>query len=162
MERLFESRGGPKYCWCMVWRTMPAASRSDSRSKKEALQSVVRRGTPIGILAYLDDEPVSWCSVAPRDSYRDLGGPSDAHGGVWSIVCLFVTRRLRGKGMTRQLIGAAVEYARRQGAAVIEAYPVDPDSPSYRFMGLVGTFESMGFRKVGRAGTRRYVVRLPL
>ena len=22
-ERLFESRGGPKACWCMVWRATP-------------------------------------------------------------------------------------------------------------------------------------------
>ena len=162
LERLFESRGGPKYCWCMVWRSMPGASRGDRHAKKEALRSVVRQGTPIGILGYLYGEPVAWCSVAPRDSYRNLGGPTDGPGSVWSIACFFVSRRLRGKGMTRLLIGAAVEHARRGGAAVIEAYPVEPDSPSYRFMGLVGTFESMGFRDVGRAGSRRHVVRLSL
>ena len=141
---------------------MPGASRSDRSAKKEALRSVVQQGTPIGILGYLDGEPVAWCSVAPRDSYRNLGGPAEASGSVWSIVCFFVTRRLRGKGMTRRLIEAAVEQTRERGAAVVEAYPVDPDSPSYRFMGLVETFESMGFREVGRAGTRRHVVRLSL
>ncbi|MBM3517300.1 MAG: hypothetical protein FJX56_05325 [Alphaproteobacteria bacterium] len=25
LERLLEGRGGPKTCWCMTWRTMPAA-----------------------------------------------------------------------------------------------------------------------------------------
>ena len=64
--------------------------------------------------------------------------------------------------MTRRLIAAAVEHARRMGAAVVEAYPVEPDSPSYRFMGLVGTFEAIGFIPVGRAGTRRHVMRLAL
>ena len=24
LERLFEARGGPKNCWCMVWRAKPA------------------------------------------------------------------------------------------------------------------------------------------
>ena len=48
------------------------------------------------------------------------------------------------------------------GAAVVEAYPVEPDSSSYRFMGLVGTFEAIGFIPVGRAGTRRHVMRLAL
>ena len=163
LERLFESRGGPKYCWCMVWRAMPGrASRTNRQAKKEALRGVVRQGTPIGILGYLDGEPVAWCSVAPRDSYRNLGGPADAPGTIWSIVCFFVTRRLRGKGVTRRLIGVAVEHARDRGAAAVEAYPVDPESPSYRFMGLVGTFEAMGFREVGRAGIRRHVVRLTL
>ena len=51
------------------------------------------------------------------------------------------------------------EEHRRAARRVVEAYPVDPDSPSYRFMGFVGTFDAMGFERAGRAGTRRYVVR---
>ena len=42
----------------------------------------------------------------------------------------------------------------------VEAYPVDPDSPSFRFMGWVSVFKAAGFREVGRAGTRRHVMRL--
>ncbi len=45
--------------------------------------------------------------------------------------------------MTKRLIGAAVDHARERGAAEVEAYPVDPDSPSYRFMGYVSSFEAM-------------------
>ena len=163
LERLFEARGGPHYCWCMALRPMPkGASRSDNSAKKQALRAAVRQGTPVGILGYLDGEPVGWCSIAPRDSYRNLGGPEECPGSVWSIACFFVPRRFRGQGMTRGLIAAAVEHARRKGAEVVEAYPVDPDSPSYRFMGLVGPFEAMGFKAVGRAGTRRHVMRLIL
>ncbi|WP_199728828.1 hypothetical protein [Corallococcus sp. CA053C] len=44
----------------------------------------------------------------------------------------------------------------------MEAYPVDADSPSYRFMGFVPVFTSAGFEVVGRAGSRRHVMRLPL
>jgi len=47
-----------------------------------------------------------------------------------------------------------------EGARVVEAYPVAPDSPSYRFMGFVPAFEKAGFREVGRAGSRRHVMRL--
>ena len=148
----------------MVWRRMPkGAAHTDARAKKEALQSRVEEGASIGILGYLDGEAVAWCSIAPRESYRNLGGlsdPADAPGSVWSIACFFVPRRLRGKGMTRRLIGAAVDHARDRGAAVVEAYPVDPDSPSYLFMGFVGPFKSMGFREVRRAGIRRHVMRL--
>jgi len=59
-----------------------------------------------------------------------------------------------------RLIEAAVAHARKRGATVVEAYPVDPDSPSFRFMGLVSAFKAAGFREVGRAGTRRHVMRL--
>ncbi len=45
-------------------------------------------------------------------------------------------------------------------ATVIEAYPVVPDSPSYRFMGFVPVFAAAGPREVGRAGIRRHVMRL--
>ena len=49
-----------------------------------------------------------------------------------------------------------------RGATVVEAYPVDPDSPSYRFMGFKTGFEEYGFVKVGQAGSRRHVMRLTL
>ncbi|HLW92358.1 MAG TPA: GNAT family N-acetyltransferase, partial [Roseiarcus sp.] len=112
------------------------------------------------LLAYLDGKPVAWCSIAPRETYRDLGGPPAAVGErIWPIVCFFIKRDYRGKGLTAQLIAAAVEHAKAQGATIVEAYPVDPDSPSYRFMGFVEAFAAAGFREVGRAGQRRHVMR---
>ena len=117
----------------------------------------------MGLLAYLQDEPVAWCSIAPRTTYRRLGGPEDPAEDpekIWSLACFFVSRPARGQGLMTGLIQAAVEHARAKGAAVVEAYPVDPDSPSYRFMGFLPAFEAAGFQEVGRAGARRYVVRL--
>jgi GNAT superfamily N-acetyltransferase len=150
----------------MVWRSMPQGqSRSDSRAKRGALESRVRDGVPVGILGYLDGGPVAWCSIAPRSTFRNLGGksdPTDDAEDVWSLVCMFVTRRLRRQGITKHLIAAAVEHAQKKGATVIEAYPVEPDSPSYRFMGFVSSFQAANFQEVGMAGTRRHVMRLTL
>jgi len=161
LERLFESRGGPKHCWCMAWRATPEeARRTGGASRKAALAGRVAAGVPIGLLGYLDGEPVAWCSVAPRSTYRRLVEDDSSDEGIWSIVCFFVVRRLRGQGFTRRMIEAAVEFARAHGATVVEAYPVDADSPSYRFMGFVPAFEAAGFLEVGRAGTRRHVLRL--
>jgi hypothetical protein len=61
-----------------------------------------------------------------------------------------------------QLIQAAIDHSRGRGATVVEAYPVDPDSPSYRFMGFVPIFRAFGFEEVGIAGSRRHVMRLTL
>lgn len=166
LERLFQARGGPKSCWCMVWRATPAESRhTDGASRQAALRSRVAAGVPVGLLAYLDGEPMAWCSVAPRPAYRRLGGPEDPDldpSRVWSIVCFFVARGARGHGLMRHLLDSAIACARRQGAAVVGAYPVDPDSPSYRFMGFVPVFEAAGFTEVGRAGIRRHVMRLTM
>lgn len=164
MERLFESRGGPKNCWCMVWRGT-AKDRADKISRKAAIRQLVQEDVPVGILGYLGDVPIAWCSIAPRSTYRDLGGledPCEDSGKVWSLVCFFVARKYRGQGVIKRLIDAAIEHSIQRGATVIEAYPVDPDSPSYRFMGFVPYFEEHGFVKVGIARSRRHVMRLKL
>jgi GNAT superfamily N-acetyltransferase len=73
-----------------------------------------------------------------------------------------VKRELRGRGLSGQLIKAAEDHARAHGAKIIEAYPVDPGSPSYRFSGFAAMFEERGFERVGRAGARRNVFRKDL
>ena len=108
---------------------------------------------PLGILGYLGDEPVARCSVAPRSTYRRLVDDSDPDGGIWSLVCSFITRRLPGRGIARRMLEAAVAHARARGANVVGAYPVDPDSPSHRFMGFVPMFEAAGSRQVGGAAS---------
>lgn len=159
---LFESRGGPKNCWCMVWRTASSETRKGTgAARKAAMARRIRKDTPVGILGYVGQEPVAWCSVAPRDTFRDLGGEEAEHRDViWSIVCFFLKRDYRQHGFFGQMLRAAVQQARRRGATVVEAYPVDPNSPSYRFMGFVPAFEKAGFVEVGQAGTRRHVMRL--
>lgn len=44
----------------------------------------------------------------------------------------------------------------------MEAYPVEPDSPSYRFMGFKQTFEKAKFNFIKKAGKRRNVMLLVL
>ena len=86
----------------MVWRAMPGGRRGDAGAKKEALAQQVQLGAPVGILGYRDGEPAAWCSVAPRPTYRDLGGAPDVAGladRVWSVVCFFVARPSRGEGL---------------------------------------------------------------
>jgi GNAT superfamily N-acetyltransferase len=157
-EGLFECRGGPKNCWCMVWRATPIeAKQTDGLTRKAAMKARITGGTTVGLLGYLNNEPVAWCSVAPRSTYRRLVEDGGNDEGVWSIACFFVVRRLRGQGVSQRIIAAAVEFARSRGASIVEAYPVDPSSPSYRFMGFVPMFEAAGFREVGRAGSRRHV-----
>lgn len=181
LAALFEARGGPKACWCMVWRATSAEAKDTSGpSRRAALEGRVRAGVPIGILGYQGDLPVAWCSVAPRETYRPMGGAgrsvavdagnddgdivgTDADDGaerVWSIVCFFIPRSMRGHGIMPRLLAAAVDHARANGATAVEAYPVDPDSPSYRFMGFVAAFEAAGFQEVGRVGARRHQMRL--
>ena len=133
LAELFNSRGGPKNCWCMAWRPQKGGpKRTDAPGRESALRSFVQAGVPIGILGYRDNSPVAWCSVAPRASYRALGGPAvsgDAGERIWSIACLFVTRALRGQAVSEQLVAAAIEHTRRRGATIVESYPLIPIPP---------------------------------
>lgn len=157
-EKLFESRGGPDYCWCMTWRLTKEESANNNKvNRKKFIKERIDADTPIGLLAYLKDEAIAWCSIAPRDTYQRLDG--DEHlKKVWSIACFYIKRPFRKNGLVSLLIDEAGKYAKQHGAAYLEAYPVEPDSPSYRFMGFISTFEKAGFHFVKKAGSRRHVM----
>jgi GNAT superfamily N-acetyltransferase len=161
-ETLFKSKGAPSYCWCMAWRmTKEELKQNNSASRKKFIKQRVSSRIPIGLLAYVDNEPIAWCSVAPRETYQRLGGDESIED-VWSIACFFIKREFRDQGLVDHLIEEAKKYARRKGAKYLEAYPVEPDSPSYKFMGLVHSFEKADFQFVRKAGTRRNVMTFEL
>jgi GNAT superfamily N-acetyltransferase len=159
---LFEGPSAPKYCWCMAWRAVGDETKAPGPKRKPMMMKRIDARVPVGLIGYDKGEPVAWVSIAPKDTFRDgLGGPQPEDGEkVWSLVCMFLRRDHRGEGIGHELIDAAVKYAKRRGATIVEAYPVDPDSPSYRFMGFVPAYEKAGFKPAGDAGTRRHVMRL--
>lgn len=59
-----------------------------------------------------------------------------------------------GRGGATALLEAAVATAKRHGAQVVEATSVDPDSPSFRFMGYRSMFRAAGFEDVQPAESR--------
>ena len=170
LEELFEARGGPSHCWCMVWRRVPAELRRTKGAERRkvmkcALLDLVNQGAETGIIARVDGCPAGWVSVAPLETLRPMHGrvePPEPALNPWAIVCFFIARRFRGRGLMPRLMKEAICHARDRGASVIEAFPVERDAPSYRFMGYVDMFENAGFRDMGMAGNRRHVMRLDL
>lgn len=165
-DSLFSARGSPSYCWCMAWRADHKDPKVDTKAgRKAAMKNLVNDGVPAGLLGYLDDEPVAWCSIAPFDTHltrlRKVA-EAEATEKIWSVTCFFVRRDLRGQGLTKQLLAAAVKLARKHRARLVESYGVSPESPSYRYMGFVSMFKDAGFHEVGQAGTRRHVMQLAL
>src|SRR5262245_49563313 len=74
LARFSERHGKFRYCSCMRWRLPSTDYRRATRDERvAALGGLARGGTPIGVLAYLDGEPVGWCSIAPRETYVALG-----------------------------------------------------------------------------------------
>jgi len=166
--KLFGKRGACGGCWCMWWRQTAKeyeASKGDKNRRK--MNRLVTSGAVPGILAYHDGDPVGWCAVAPRSDYTRLSRsrilkPVDDNP-VWSIVCLFVMKRYRDRGVSSSLIGAAIEFVRGRGGKIVEAYPVEPKNNRmpdvFAFHGLAVSFTRAGFREVARRSETRPVMR---
>ena len=152
----------------MWWRrTSKEFAASTGEENHTALRALVESGARPGILAYADGEPVGWCALAPRSEYVRLARsrslqPIDDEP-VWSITCFFVARSFRRRGVTRELIEAACDFARRNGARIVEAYPMAPDDKGYpaafAYPGLLSAFLACGFVEVARPSAHRAIAR---
>lgn len=169
LVRLFGPRGGCAGCWCMVWRLRKAEyERGKGDGNRAAFREIVRAGPPPGILAYANGEAIGWCAVAPRAVYVQLGRsrvlkPIDDEP-VWSVSCLFVMRGYRRRGVSVALLRAAAELAARQGAQIVEGYPVEPSSEQmadvFAWTGTVAAFRAAGYDEVARGSPKRPIMRL--
>ncbi|MGH6857335.1 MAG: GNAT family N-acetyltransferase [Methylocella sp.] len=125
-----------EYCSCMRWRMWSTEyQKSTKESRAQRLKQMVSEGLPVGILAYAGNDPIGWCSIAPRESYAALERykalPRIDNASVWSVVCFFIDRRFRRRRVTLGLLEAGLDYARSQGARIAEGYPVEPGSRLY-------------------------------
>ena len=175
-------RGAAAKCQCQRiklgdhdWFAMPVEERA-YRLRAETDCDHPEADRTSGMVAYLDGTPVGWVAVEPRANYRRLRGSSVPWAGrsedpddpdVWAIVCFAIRPGYRGRGLTRPLATAAVEYARGRGAKAIEGYPMlrkpgQVVSWGEMNVGSRSTFIAAGFREVGHPTTRRLVMRLDL
>ncbi|GAB4457193.1 MAG: GNAT family N-acetyltransferase [Anaerolineae bacterium] len=168
LEKLFGPRGAVGGCWCMWWRLKRTEfDAMKGEGNRQAFKQIVESGEPPGILAYVGAEPVGWCAVAPRAAYPVLERsrilkPVDDQP-VWSVVCFFVARPYRRKGVSVGLLRAAVQYAAAQGARIVEGYPVEPKKDSvpdaFIFHGVAAAFREAGFVEVLRRSETRPIMR---
>lgn len=157
--RLFEARGSPHYCWCAPYRFRDAQTL-DAAAKKKRMHELVAKRTPIGVIAYHGQNPIGWCSVAPRESYvklersRTMPRVTPESTPTWVILCFFVVRSERGNGVTARLLEGAVAYARSKGARVVEGYPFDTAKVSSTHRGHSKLFREARFERSGRRWAR--------
>lgn len=171
LERLFGSRGACAGCWCMFWRATAAeVARGKGDGNRRSMQKVVASGEIPGLLAYAGAEPVGWCAVAPRERYPRLArsrtlAPVDENP-VWSIVCFFVARGWRRRGVTARLLEGALQHVRERGGRILEGYPVEPRTGSmpdaFAWTGLASAFRKAGFSEVARRSETRPIFRREL
>jgi GNAT superfamily N-acetyltransferase len=168
-ERLFGPRGASGGCWCMFWRLRSSENaRNTGADNKRAMQRIVESGEPPGLLAYVDGEPEGWCSLEPREKFARIENSRtlkriDDRPGVWSLNCFVIARLHRRQGLMATLLDAAIENARRRGAKIIEAYPIEPSGGLkgyHGYTGIASTFRRRGFQEVARPRPGQVMMRL--
>jgi GNAT superfamily N-acetyltransferase len=141
---------------------------------RQAMKAIVDSGEIPGLIGYARgesnkklDKPIGWISIAPRERFPVLERSRILkridQQPVWSIVCFFVNKDYRNRGVTGKLLESALEYARENGAKIVEAYPVEPKkskSPDvFLYHGLFSSFEKAGFIEVARRSETRPLMR---
>jgi GNAT superfamily N-acetyltransferase len=140
------------------------AQNGDQR--KQGLRDLVEGGTPTGLLAYDGEKPVGWISLGPRPDFKRLeksrlAKPVDDRL-VWSVVCFFVEKHSRRQGLTVSLLKAGIEFARQNGASILEGYPVDAEGEKadpFVYVGLYDAFVKAGFEVAARRLEHRPIMR---
>jgi len=167
-ETLFGERGACGGCWCMWWKlTRSQFEKNKGAGNKREMKKLIASGEVPGLLAYSKGRPVAWCAVAPREKYpaleksRILKRVDDKP--VWSVVCFFIDKGFRKRGVSIELLRAAVSYAEKRGAEIVEGYPVDPKTkdyaPAFAYTGLASAFLKVGFVEILRRSETRPIMR---
>jgi GNAT superfamily N-acetyltransferase len=167
-EKLFGERGACGGCWCMWWRLKRSEfERQKGEGNRKAIKRIVDSGEVPGILAYANGQAVAWCAVAPRETYPLLERSRTLkridNKPVWSVVCFFTAKPFRGKGITLELLRAAIEHVDKHGGKIVEGYPIKPKGghipDAFAYTGLVSTFQKAGFVEAARRSERRPIMR---
>jgi GNAT superfamily N-acetyltransferase len=152
----------------MWWRIKRVDfEKNQGDGNHQSMRAIIDSGKVPGILAYAGGEPVAWCSVAPREDFPVLDRSPILKRvddqPVWSVVCFFIAKPFRHQGLSNKMLEAAVDFARQNGARIVEGYPIEPKKDSapdiYIFTGMVSTFLNAGFEEVARRSKTRPLMR---
>ena len=182
LQAVFGVRGSSAVCWCQRYKLQPRESfgKVPVAVRADRLRRQTRCGhqdsrTTSGLVAYLDNEPVGWCAVEPRPAYFGLlrvfrvpwedrtEDKSDV--GIWSVTCVLVRAGYRRRGISHELVRAAVAHARDRGANALEGYPMITH-PGQEItwdelhVGSRSVFAAAGFSEVSHPTPRRVVMRI--
>jgi ribosomal protein S18 acetylase RimI-like enzyme len=143
------------------------AGTSRAATNRASLKALVDAGKSPGLIGYQSKVPVGWVSLAPREEFAKLKRspvmkPVDDKS-VWSVICFVVPSAHRSQGVAHALLRGAIAYARKHGATLIEAYPVDKagrSSDDAMWFGAKSMYDRAGFEEVARRKPTRPVVRL--
>lgn len=172
VQRTLTGGGDGASCQCLWWtHRAKDFSAMSAEQRKTALHAEITAGPPPGLVAYVDDDAAGWVRIGPRPTQHRIAHtraivtatpePLD-DSSVWALTCFSVRKEHRRQGVARVLLERAVDLARKRGARIIEAYPIDTEirhaSANDLYHGALSTFIAAGFHITGSRGEGRPIV----
>jgi GNAT superfamily N-acetyltransferase len=164
-------KGGCGGGWCMLWRqSRPAMTAGMGEGNRLAMKALFDGGKVPGLIAWHAGRAVGWVQIDARTAFPRLATsrvllPVDDQP-VWSVSCFLVQKPHRRTGLSVALLRAACDFAKSQGARLIEGYPIHTPkkdyTPVYAWTGFMGTFRAAGFIEVARRSETRPIMRKDL
>ncbi|MDE0546682.1 GNAT family N-acetyltransferase [Microbacterium sp. C7(2022)] len=175
IQHALDGGGDGRSCQCQWWTLTNTQFNTTTADERRAIFAhEVASATP-GLIAYVDGEPAGWVRIGPRTAQQRLSRTRAFHDAtppweddtVWAVTCFVVRREHRNTGLNARLLASTIEFARDNGARVIEAYPIDPNAgkkltANNLFTGVLSTFEAAGFAEIARPAPHRAIVNLSL
>ncbi len=145
-------------CFCAVWTSFgpdwPQRCNDPTQPNYFITEKNIQAGRHVGYLVFEDDNLVGWTGSGPKTAFPQLQTKlgsrlSDFSKEIWSIGCLAVAVKFRGRNLAESIAKAVISEARHQGAHFIEAYPVRPFHEPRIFRGSYSMYQRLGFCEIG-------------
>jgi GNAT superfamily N-acetyltransferase len=113
------------YCvawWVPTWEGWGDRSAEENRALREYLFGSKQYD---GYLLYIDDIPVGWCQVGPRDRLKKLNRQYGLHPNpeTWAITCFLIVPQYRRDGYAGYMLGEVLKDLHHRGVHWVEAFP---------------------------------------
>jgi GNAT superfamily N-acetyltransferase len=152
-------------CWCMGFHP-EGLDRQDAAVNRERKLARVQSGDAHAALVFDGDDCLGWVQFGPAAELPRIKSRAQYEKGAaappdWRILCHFVGKGHRRKGVATTALAGALDLIARLGGGVVEGYPEDGSSvpAGFQFNGALSTFERHGFVRDRKIGKHRWVVR---
>lgn len=122
--RAFADHPDWKGCYCTGF-FMPRLAEYEGASAKRRDYAawLIGEGRMKGYMAYENGKVIAWCNVNAKAAFPKLGAAEEADPKVLSIACFTVQKEYRRRGIAQKLLDRVIKDAKKEGVAVVEAYP---------------------------------------
>jgi GNAT superfamily N-acetyltransferase len=139
-------------------QTTPALNRQRKLER-------VREGKAHAALVFDRDDCLGWCQFGAPDEVPRIKSRAAYEKGLttppdWRIVCNFVGKGNRRRGVASAALAGALELIAEYGGGTVEGYPEGAESvpAGFLFNGALSTYERLVFTRDRKIGKHRWVV----